>query len=231
LKNRIPILINLRDYAKVMSVRQLITDLLINEYGLRNIDFPLFEKMNEEGLFLLIFDGFDEMAQKVIFDVAYANFCKIAELAKPKNSKVILTCRTEFFRTHEKEKEILLDIDKRKNFDIIYLREFNDDQIQEFLQKRVPMMEKGKKKKRGWRYYHQRIENVFDLKDLAKRPVLLDLIAKYLPQLVAKGEDINASTLYLTTIDEELKRRLQVGKTVIEKELLQTNLVRVLLGY
>jgi hypothetical protein len=35
LNNRIPILINLRDYSKVMSVRQLITDLLINEYGLR----------------------------------------------------------------------------------------------------------------------------------------------------------------------------------------------------
>ena len=101
LHNRIPILINLRDYSKVMSVRQLITDLLINEYGLQGINFPLFEKMNEDGLFLLIFDGFDEMAQKVIFDVAYSNFSKIAELAKPKKSKVMLTCRTEFFRTHE----------------------------------------------------------------------------------------------------------------------------------
>ncbi|MBU7025304.1 MAG: restriction endonuclease [Theionarchaea archaeon] len=130
LNNRIPILINLRDYSKVVSVRQLITDLLINEYGLRGIDFPLFKKMNEEGLFLLIFDGFDEMAQKVIFDVAYSNFSKIAELANPKRSKVILTCRTEFFRTHEQEKEILLDIDKRKNFGITYLRYRDIQQLQ-----------------------------------------------------------------------------------------------------
>jgi WD40 repeat protein len=218
LNNRIPILINLRDYSKVMSVRQLITDLLINEYGLRGIDYPLFEKMNEEGLFLMIFDGFDEMAQKVLFDVAYSNFNKIAELAKPKKSKVILTCRTEFFRTHEKEKEILLDVDKRKNFDIIYLKEFNDDQIKRFLQKRVPLIEAEKEKKQGWEYYHEKIRTVFDLKDLAKRPVLLDLITKYLPELIAKGETINASTLYQTAIQEELKRRLTVGKTVIERE-------------
>jgi predicted NACHT family NTPase len=201
-----------------MSVRQLITDLLINEYGLRGIDFPLFEKMNEEGLFLLIFDGFDEMAQKVIFDVAYLNFTKIAELAKPKRSKVLLTCRTEFFRTYEKEKEILLDIDKRKNFDIIYLKEFNDEQIKAFLQKRVPLIEAQKEKKQGWRYYYQKIHEVFDLKDLAKRPVLLELITKYLPQLIEKGEKINASTLYQTTIQEELKRRLTVGKTVIQRD-------------
>ena len=218
LQNRIPILINLRDYSKVMSVRQLITDLLINEYGLRGVDYPLFEKMNTDGLFLLIFDGFDEMAQKVIFDDACSNFMKIAELANPNKSKVILTCRTEFFRTHQKEKEILLDIDKRKNFDIIYLKEFNDEQIKEFLQKRVPLMEMEKEKKHGWKYYYEKIQTIFDLKDLAKRPVLLDLITKYLPQLVEKGEKINASTLYLTTIHEELKRKLTVGKTVIERE-------------
>jgi WD40 repeat protein len=200
-----------------MSVRQLITDLLINEYGLQGINFPLFEKMNEEGLFLLIFDGFDEMAQKVIFDVAYSNFSKIAELAEPKKSKVMLTCRTEFFRTHEQEKEILLDIDKRKNFGIIYLREFDDEQIKKFLQKRVPLIEKQKKVK-GWKYYYQRIQEIFDLKDLAKRPVLLELIVKYLPQLVKKGEKINASTLYDTTIHEEIKRRLKVGKTVIKRD-------------
>ena len=218
LSNRIPILINLREYSKVMSVRQLITDLLINEYGLRGIDFPLFEKMNEEGLFLLIFDGFDEMAQKVLFDVAYSNFSSIAELAKPKKSKVILSCRTEFFRTHEKEKEILLDIDKRKNFDIVYLRGFNDAQIKRFLQKRVPLIEAQKEKKQGWGYYYEKIQKVFDLKDLAKRPVLLELIAKYLPQLIEKGEKINASTLYQTTIREELKRRIKIGTTIIQRD-------------
>jgi WD40 repeat protein len=112
----------------------------------------------------------------------------------------------------------LLDIDKRKNFDIIYLKEFNDEQIKAFLQKRVPLIEAQKEKKQGWRYYYQKIHDVFDLKDLAKRPVLLELITKYLPQLIEKGEKINASTLYLTTIQEELKRRLTVGKTVIQRD-------------
>jgi len=215
---RIPILINLRDYAKVMSIRQLITDLLINEYGLQGFDFQLFEKMNKEGLLVLIFDGFDEMTQRVIFDIAYTNFSMIAELAKPEKSKVILTCRTEFFRTHEKEKEILLDIDKRKNFGIIYLREFNDEQIRIFLQKRVPLVEELKNHKKGWKYYYDKIQEVFDLRDLAKRPVLLELITKYLPQLISKEEEIKASSLYLTTIQEELKRRLKIGETIIRRD-------------
>ena len=216
--SRIPILINLRDYSKVMSVRQLITDLLINEYGIQNINFPLFEKMNEEGLFVLIFDGFDEMAQKVMFDIAFANFAMIAELAKPKKSKVMLTCRVEFFRTHEKEREILIDIDKRYNFDIVYLRQFIDEQIIDFLQKRVPLIEAEASIKKGWEYYYKKINNIFDLSDLAKRPVLLDLIVKYLPQLVQENTSINASTLYKTAITEELKRRLKVGATIIQRE-------------
>ena len=217
LNNRIPIIINLRDYSEVVSVRQLITDLLINEYGLRGIDYPLFSKMNEDGMFLLIFDGFDEMAQKVIFDVAYSNFSKIAELAKPKNSKIIMTCRTEFFRTYEKEREILLDIDNRSNFNIVYLKEFNESQIKTFLKKRLKTYEMIKRTKFDWQYYYKTINEIYDLRDLAKRPVLLELITKHLSKLI-KEENINASTLYRITIQDEIKRRLTIGKTVIQRD-------------
>jgi hypothetical protein len=217
LKHRIPILINLSDYSKVMGIRQLITDLLINEYGLQGINFTLFEKMNNDGLLLLIFDGFDEMAQKVVFDTAFANFSRIAELARSKKSKIILTCRTEFFRTHEKEKEILLDIDERKNFDMVYITEFNDSQIKEFLKKRVHSIELDREKKQGWQYYYEKIKETFDLSDLAKRPVLLDMIVRYLPMLIETKKEINASTLYLTAIGNELKRRLKIGKTIIRR--------------
>ncbi len=216
--NRIPVLINLRDYSKVMSVRQLITDLMINEYGLRNIDYPLFKKMNENGMFLLIFDGFDEMAQKVIFDTAYTNFSKIAELANPKQSKVLLTCRTEFFRTHEKEEEILIDIADRKNFGLIYLKEFNENQIKKFLKLRVPLIEKRKRIKKGWEFYFEKIHEIFDLSDLAKRPVLLELITKHLPTLIGQKKDINASTLYQTAIRNEIKRRMKIGEAIIKGE-------------
>jgi hypothetical protein len=218
LETRIPIMINLKDYSKVMSVRQLITDLLINEYGIQGINFPLFEKMNEAGLFLLIFDGFDEMTQKVMFDIAYTNFSMIADLAKPKKSKVILTCRTEFFRTHEKEREILIDIDKRYNFDIVYLRQFDDPQIIDFLRKRVPLIESHHTEKKGWQYYYRKISEIFDLGDLAKRPVLLDLIVKYLPKLVQENITVNSATLYKTAISEELKRRLKIGATIIQRD-------------
>ena len=174
--------------------------------------------MNEDGLFLLIFDGFDEMAQKVLFDIAYTNFRMLSELAKPKKSKVILTCRLEFFRTHAKEREILTDIDKRENFDVIYLQQFDENQIIDFLKKRVPLIESKNNTKKGWLYYNGKIHEIFDLSDLAKRPVLLDLIVKYLPQLIREEATINASTLYKTAILEELKRRLQFGTTIIQRD-------------
>ena len=60
-------------------------------------------------------------------------------------------------------------------------------------------------------------ENICDIPS-NQRPVLLELIVKYLPQLVEKGEKINAPTLYDTTIHEEIKGRLRVEKTVIKRD-------------
>ncbi len=116
-----------------------------------------------------------------------------------------------------RKKRFCLTLINARTFSIIYLREFDDEQIKEFLQKRVSLLGE-KEKKHGWEYYYRKIQEVFDLRDLAKRPVLLELIVKYLPQLIEKGEDINASTLYQTTIQEELRRRRKVGVMVIRRE-------------
>ena len=212
--NRVPILFNLRDYSDSVNISQLITDTLVNSYGWKNINYLLFNKMNENGLFLLIFDGFDEMSQKTIFDVSYSNFMKISDLAKPKRSKVILTCRKEFFKSYENEKEILLDIGKKDNSEIIYLREFDDSQIQTFLKKRLPLL----KIDSDWHYYYANINELFDLYDIATRPVLLELIVNHLPTLIQTKERISISSLYNIAINSELNRRLIIGKTLIEKK-------------
>ena len=212
--NRIPILINLRDYSKAMNIRQLITDLLINEHRIRNADFKTFLRLNEEGLFLIIFDGFDEMAQKVDINVTVSNFEEISKLAGSPKSKVILTCRTQYFRTRDQEKEVLNDdssyvkIVNRPNFDVIYLEDFTEGKIEKFLKKRTPG---------HWQSYFKQIKETYNLIELAKRPVLLDIIVKSLPQLVSRNEPINPGKLYETYTDYWMDRDIKRARTIINR--------------
>jgi len=226
LNARIPIFIKLRDYAKSLNLRQLITDLLINEFGLHGFNYLLFNKMNDTGLFLIIFDGFDEMTQKVFFDLAYANFKAISKIANSRNSKVILTCRTEFFRSKMKEKEILLDIDESSNFKSVYLRGFSHLQIQKYLKKRIPLVENAGK----WEYYYRKICDIPELEDIATRPVLLNILIKYLPQIIEEEKDINIYNLMKTAIDKEIKRKLH-SETIIIKAQDRLKLMKLLATY
>lgn len=151
--NRIPLLINLRDYAKAMNIEQLITDLLVNKERLQNAKFSTFMRMNEEGLLLLLFDGFDEMAQRVDTNTTIMNFHELAKCVTEK-SKVILTCRTEYFRTGKEATKLLsvseddyIALGNKPNFEIFQLSYFDKKKIIEFLMKRTPFVDEEKK---GW---------------------------------------------------------------------------------
>ena len=62
--SRIPLFISLRDYATAVNIRQLITDLLLNKYGVPIANYSVFNRFLESRRLILIFDGFDEMATK-----------------------------------------------------------------------------------------------------------------------------------------------------------------------
>jgi hypothetical protein len=92
---RIPVLISLRGYTKALKIEQLITDTLVNTYHLKSLSFEIFNHLNSHGRLLLIFDGFDEMEQRVDYDVAMRNYEEILRTVA-KASKVILTSRPYF---------------------------------------------------------------------------------------------------------------------------------------
>ncbi|TEU15215.1 MAG: hypothetical protein E3J21_13835 [Anaerolineales bacterium] len=104
-RNRIPILISLRDYAKAMSLQQLVTDFLVNRYSIQ-AGYEAFIRFNADGKLVLLFDGFDEMAQKVDYQTTVDNFEELARAVEA-HSKVILTCRTPYFRTSREAEELL----------------------------------------------------------------------------------------------------------------------------
>ena len=221
-RNRIPILISLRDYAKAMNLEQLVTDFLVNRYGIQ-AGYDAFSRFNADGRLVLLFDGFDEMAQKVDYQTTVDNFEELARAAEER-SKVILTCRTPYFRTSleaeellrgqtsevSQTSEVLIDLSDRPNFEIVHLLPFEREDIQAMLRARFPHGDE-------WEHHWQRIERTYNLEELAQRPVLLDMIARSLPEL-KPGQVINAAGLYEVYTDLWLVRDEEKGRTLITRD-------------
>jgi formylglycine-generating enzyme required for sulfatase activity len=226
--HRIPILISLQDYAKAMSLQQLVTDFLVNRCDIQ-ASYDAFARFNADGRLVLLFDGFDEMAQKVDYQTTVDNFEELARAVED-HSKVILTCRTPYFRTRQEAEEFLwgpaseacpppeapadlpkppaIDLTNRPNFEIVHLLPFDDDDIRAVLRARFPD---------EWESRWQQIEETYNLPELAPRPVLLDMIARSLPEL-KPGQAINAARLYEVYTGLWLKRDWERGRHLITRQ-------------
>lgn len=140
------------------------------------------------------------MTRKIDADEKSKNFEKIRQLIDgSEKSKIILTARQQYFQSAADLQEVFKHAGK-KNYQFIHLLPFDDDQIQQYLKTHTD----------NPGYYWEQIKKIFDLHDLAKRPVLLQLIVDYLPDLIEeKGEKeaINASDLYDKCIQDELRRK------------------------
>jgi predicted NACHT family NTPase len=62
---RLPLVITLRDFAKALTIENVISEFFFSRHKIR-IDIEVFAQLNRMGKFLIIFDGFDEMAAKVV---------------------------------------------------------------------------------------------------------------------------------------------------------------------
>ena len=227
-RERIPILINLREYTKTLDISNLITGALVNQYGIRGATYGAFDRFNADGKLLILFDGFDEMAQRTGMRTAVDNFWELAQVVVP-GSKVVLTCRTPYFCTHRDVERLFqgrercdpegepaaawetlpeggyIDLRDRPNFEVLHLQAFSDEDIQTVLRKRFPEQ---------WESYWAQIQRIYNLYDLAKRPVLLDMIARTLPEL-HEGQRVNAARLYQVYTDLWLERDVAKGRTLV----------------
>jgi uncharacterized protein YjbI with pentapeptide repeats len=206
-QGRIPILINLGKFPKITAdLQALILSHLSQNCDIINPSWAAFERMNSAGLLLLIFDGLDEMAVRTNREIVEQNLFEIQKLASSSNSKIVVTSRPEYFWTSLEEKEILepKGVVQDTPFEILKLAPFSLNQIKEFLQKRIPFI---KETKHPWTYYYERIQTIYDLPDLSKRPVFLEMISETLPKMVEENIPINRYTLYETYMDMEIKRQ------------------------
>ncbi|MEA5521627.1 eIF2A-related protein [Limnoraphis robusta] len=205
---RIPIVIPLRDYAKAVSVESLFSEFFFRKHEIKIPGYSAFEQLNRMGKLLLIFDGFDEMAARVDRQAMINNFWELAKVVVP-GSKAILTCRTEHF-PEAKEGRSLLNAELKAStanltgetpqFEMLELEKFNDEQIRQVL---------------SFRTNSETVDEVMgnpQLLDLARRPVMVDLILAALPDIEA-GKPVDISRVYLYAVQHKMERDITNERT------------------
>jgi len=207
LPSRLPAYLPLYDFEDKMSTF-IISN--FNNHGVSDISYSDFTKKAKEGKFILLIDGFDEMSHTMGFDNKLNNARKILNLlALSEKTKMILTVRNEYFQSDEEFEEIF-NLKSHTNISVAHTNYFNRSQIKAYVTNKIPK-EPGR--------YLSLINTTYDLLDLAKRPVLLDFIVKYLPRFLKENKKsqnlnitkrISASDLYEFAINSEANRKLNV---------------------
>ncbi|NER26329.1 MAG: NACHT domain-containing protein [Symploca sp. SIO1C4] len=205
---RLPLVIPLRDYAKAVSVESLFSEFFFRQYKIPLPHYDAFVQLNRMGKLLLIFDGFDEMAARVNRQEMINNFWELAKVVVP-GAKVILTCRTEHF-PEAKEGRALLNAELQAStanltgetpqFEVLELEKFNDEQIRQVLL---------------FQAEDTTVEEVMvnpQLLDLARRPVMTDLILEALPDIEA-GKPVDMSRVYLYAVRRKMERDIKAERT------------------
>ncbi|WP_341732678.1 NACHT domain-containing protein [Microcoleus sp. EPA2] len=205
---RLPLVIPLRDYAKAVSVESLFSEFFFRKHEIPLAGYSAFEQLNRMGKFLLIFDGFDEMAAKCDRQETINNFWELAKAVVP-GAKVILTCRTEHF-PEGKEGRALFNAELQASttiltgetpqFEVLELQKFNDEQIGQAL---------------SFQTEAATVEKVMgnpQLLDLARRPVMTELILEALPDIEA-GKPVDMSRIYLYAVRRKIERDIKAERT------------------
>jgi hypothetical protein len=212
-RERLPLLITLRAFAKAMTAQQLINDALLEQYKLPFVGsaFEVFQEMNRRGKLLLILDGFDEMARQVDYQTVVDNFWELANLVDER-SKVILTSRTEYFRWAKETEKILGGAEFGRStivlsppkFEVLNLKPFSDDQIREVIGRRLGAEQGAAVAKR--------LLGTPNLAEMARKPVVVELLLAVLDEVRTDVLD-HPAQVYLYATNKLLLRNIETRRT------------------
>ena len=209
----IPVRIELKNYRETLSYEKMLVNHLL-EHKVNTTSDEAFDFLLRTGEVLLILDAFDEMAVQVNEEVTKKNFDELYRAVKGK-AKVILTCRTHYFREHPEVESLIYDIHApegfrtpggttlyrsisgRKNCKICFLQPFDDGKLDEYLYKALG--------DEGEAALKMLKENQ-GLKDLATRPVLLAMIAQSFREISNRGKISSTAELYEAYIQKWIER-------------------------
>ena len=177
------------------------------------------EAVRERGA-LLIWDGLDEVLVHLSTQEGEAFFRQLKEAlptahlhkSKGKPGRLLMACRTQYFRSFEHESSALTDAqrgpvnaaageDIRARFRVLRLLPFDDNQIRAYLAANVPGLDVARA--------FEVIQTVHNLHDLAQRPYCLSIMRSSLGDLdalLSSGQKVQAVDLYESLVRSWLAR-------------------------
>ncbi|HKQ09500.1 MAG TPA: metallophosphoesterase [Blastocatellia bacterium] len=208
---RIPILVQLRDFTSAQKIETLFSDFFFRKFEIGLPGYSAYQQLNRMGKLLLIFDGFDEMADRTNRQKQIDHFWQLARAIGP-GAKAILTCRAEHFEFAKAatktlggedtptDSPVTVAVLEPPKFQIIHLKKLTPAQITKLLIKREGEMVGGQ--------LAERILSNSSLADLAQRAGLIEFIIAALPSLDEKSQ-IDLSRVFLYATKELLLKNIR----------------------
>jgi len=206
---RIPLLIRLRHVRGDSSFRHNLIHYIRNEYGI-NIDIVTLQNLNASGRLILIFDGLDEKEDSRSRKLSRTKLGEVFEFLSPQG-KLIVSSRTEFFTEAVEERRAILGYQRPHVFmvkaksvrsldarsEITYLSLLTNSQIEVYVKRRVSNEAD---------YLLSRIRSIYDLRDIIRRAIMLNMVCDTVPYLNDSENEILATDLYQSYIESNLER-------------------------
>lgn len=208
----VPIFIPLHEWDEISKETTLLTS--INHFSNSFFTEQEIQQMINAKQLLLLLDGFDEISAESTLSSILSNFQKIVPFLRL-GCKTLLTCRTHYFADESQIDDVLqrktsgtdfatlLLSDSPYRFEVVDLQEFTEDEIIEAIHLSVSSEDANQ----IW----DEIKSIYDLRDLAKRAIILKMIINTLPELreSSKYQEVTTTTLYYVYTRKLLLRELK----------------------
>lgn len=194
-KQPCPVLIELRTVEKARSVDALLAQHFA-QAGETNIDLQALHYMISEGMIVLLFDGFDELAARVTYDRAAEHLGVILDIAVHR-AKVVLTSRSQFFVSND---QVVTEQGRRFAYrsELLELHGFEPEDVKRFIRRRFSNDEALAEE------YVALLARGSDIAELSQNPRMLAFICELpiddLRSAIGGGMGMSAGLLYQTLI-------------------------------
>lgn len=183
----LPIYVNLRDLRNFNNLEVDVLQLLQTAYGTRASaeGWQFWLRYRPTLLFL---DGFDEMASRMDKAEINYSFKQLSLFTARTRAKVLITCRTHFFKT-EVEEGALGDLLR------LYIRDWGNDELAEFV---------SKSHLKDPEHSLQTIKTTYNLEELSRTPIFLSMITATIGDIAGI---VNAAKLYQVYTDRWIQHQ------------------------
>jgi WD40 repeat protein len=182
----LPVMIPLSEAEHVNDFDDIVLRHFSNQ-GFHHVKLDHFYQLFNMRRIVLLLDGFDMLSDRTPWKIPFQTF-KMIQKVTESGGKIIITCRTHFFKDHAEldmlyeSSQTILDFedalagvsnanndDSQNPISLIYLQDLHDDQIGRYLNIIDP---------KNYKACLSKINKIYHLSELAHCPLLLDIIQK-----------------------------------------------------